>query len=436
VSPEKVASREPFSVQDYICEDTYRQTRAPVELASTLLPEAYTCPRFYALEQERVFATSWVAVGCTSQLQESGQALVVTVAGRSIIVVRDKAGRLHAFHNVCRHRGTRLLDDGCQLLRSHRIRCPYHSWTYDLEGHCLGTPLFEGSEIPAEQQGAFDMSGVKHFDKADYGLIPAAVESWAGFLFVHLNPDAPPLGAQLGDLPARLASYRLDEWRLARAKRYQAAANYKLIAENFMECYHLPWVHPELVKVSRVEDHYRWQGPGLYTGMCTTPISSNTAAGGWQGLRPLSTLRGADAVSGRFIWLFPNAAINVLPNHAFIILTRPDGPRQTSEETLILAHPECMESSGADEELDRLASFWDLVNRQDIAIVERVQAGLADPAYRGGRLCYHFEEPLHRFQNMVIDKMVGIERVPAGDEKDMVPMFGATCSHARAGHSV
>ena len=92
-------------------------------------------------------------------------------------------------------------------------------------------------------------------------------------------------------------------------------------------------------------------------------------------------------------------------------LARPEGPGQTSEETLILAHPECTEGRGADEELDQLASFWDLVNLQDIAIVERVQAGLSDPAYRGGRLCYHFEEPLHRFQNMVIDKMIGIDRV-------------------------
>ena len=419
----------PFSAQDYTREETYRQTRVPVELATTLIPKAYTCPEFYAIEQERVFATSWIAVGCTSQLQQSGQALVVTVAGRSIIVTRDKAGRLRAFHNVCRHRGARLLDDGCQALRSARIRCSYHSWTYDLEGHCLGTPLFEGSDIPENQRGAFDMSGVKHFDKADYSLIPARVENWAGLIFVNLNPDAPSLRAQLGDLPERFASYRLDEWRLVRAKRYQIAANYKLIGENFMECYHLPWVHPELIKVSRLENHYRWQGPGLYTGMCTTPISQNAEVGGWQGLRPLSTLRGADAESARFVWLFPNTAMNVLPNHAFIMLACPEGPGQTSEETLILAHPECTEGSSVGEELDQLASFWDLVNRQDIAIVERVQAGLSDPAYRGGRMCYHFEEPLHRFQNMVIDKMIGLDRVPPGDEKDMVPMFGANRPH-------
>ena len=411
------------SSQHYTSEETYRQTRTPVELAMTLIPEAYTSPDFYAIEEERVFAASWIVVGCTSQLQKSGQALVVTVAGRSIIVTRDKAGRLRAFHNVCRHRGTRLLDDGHQMLKTSRIRCPYHSWTYDLEGNCLGTPLFEGSDIPRDQQGLFDMSGLKHFDRADYGLIPAGVESWAGLIFVNLNPDALSLQVQLGDLPTRLAGYRLDDWQVVRAKHYQVAANYKLVGENFMECYHLPWVHPELIKVSRMENHYRWQGPGLYTGMCTTPISQNSSAGGWQGLRPLSALSGTDAESGRFVWRFPNTAISILPNHAFIILARPDGPGQTVEEALIFTHPECTESPGAQEELDQLASFWDLVNRQDIEIVERVQAGLSDPAYRGGRLCYHFEEPIHRFQNMIIDKMVGIDRVPPGDETEMVPMF-------------
>lgn len=419
-----------LAAQDYTREDTYRQTRAPVEEATTLIPEAYTCPVFHAIERERVFAAGWIAVGCASQLRERGQALVVAVAGRSIIVTRDKAGRLRAFHNVCRHRGARLLDGGCQTLQSSRIRCPYHSWTYDLEGRCLGTPLFDGSDIPADQQGAFDMSGTKHFDRADYGLIPAAVESWAGLIFVNLSPEAPALRAQLGDLPERLEPYRLDEWRVVRTAEYQIAANYKLIGENFMECYHLPWVHPELVKVSRLEDHYRWQGAGMYMGMCTSPISQNTDAGGWEGLQPLSTLRGADAESGRFVWLFPNTAISILPNHAFIILTRPDDAGHTTEQTFILAHPESLEHPNADRELDQLASFWDLVNRQDIAIVERVQAGLSDPAYRGGRLCYHFEEPLHRFQNMVIDKMVGIERVPGGDEQQMMPMFGPGRAHA------
>jgi choline monooxygenase len=412
-----------LSPEDYTKEETYKPTRAPVDLAVTMLPDAYTSDEFFDIERERVFAKSWIAVGCTSKVERPGQTLVVEVAGCSVIVTRNKAGELKAFHNVCRHRAATLLDEGYHALRSNRIRCPYHSWTYDLDGECLGTPLFEGSDIPEDQQGIFDMSDVKGFDKADYGLIPVRVDAWGFLVFVNLDPHAGPLADQLGDLPERCSGYRLEEWRVVREKTYEIQSNYKLIGENFMEFYHLPWVHPELVQVSKMEDHYRWQGPGMYSGFCTTPISQNTESGGWQGLPPLETLTGTDTESGRFIWLFPNTAVNILPNHAFVMITHPDGPDRTIERTFILSHPESVDTPGSEVALDQLANFWNLVNVQDIEIVERVQKGISNPAYPGGRMCYRFEEPLHRFQNMVIDKMVGVDRIPPGDEEEMSQMF-------------
>ncbi len=413
----------PIPTEDYTREETYKHTRAPVDLAVTLVPDAYTSREFFEIERERVFAASWVVVGFTSQVEEPGQVIVAEVAGRSIIVTRDKQGELRAFHNVCRHRAAKLLDDDTRAVRNNRIRCPYHSWTYDLEGRCLGTPLFEGSDIPEEARAAFDMSEVRGFDKADYGLLPVRVESWGFLVFVNLDRDAAPLAEQLGDLPERFSDYRLDEWRVAREKEYDVKANYKLIGENFLEYYHLPWVHPELVQVSRIKDHYRWQGPGLYSGFCTTPVSQNTEGGGWQGLSALSTLRGDDADSGRFVLLFPNVALSVLPNHAFVLIASPASPDMTVERAVILSHPESLDSPDAERELDQLLEFWDLVNRQDIEIVERVQQGVSNLAYRGGRMCYRFEETLHRFQNIVIDKMVGLARVPPGDEEEMVRMF-------------
>jgi choline monooxygenase len=421
--PNARLERRPIPAEDFTREETYRHTRLPVDLASTLLPDAYTSREFFDLEREKVFASSWIPVGCTSQVEGPGQTLVTEVAGRSIIVTRDKQGELRAFHNVCRHRAAKLLEEGCQVVRNNRIRCPYHSWTYDLEGACLGTPLFEGSDIPEDQRAIFDMSDVKGFDKEDYGLLSVNVDSWGFLVFVNLDPDAAPLHEQLGDLPERCAGYRLDEWKLVRQKDYEIGANYKLIGENFMEFYHLPWVHPELVKVSRMEDHYRWQGPGKYTGMCTTPISQNTEDGGWEGLPPIDALGEDDAQSGRFVWLFPNTAVNILPNHSFVMITRPQGPDRTVESTFILSHPESVDTPGSEEALDELAKFWNLVNVQDIEIVERVQQGISNPAYRGGRMCYRFEEPLHRYQNMVIDRMVGMDRVPPGDEEEGVQMF-------------
>jgi choline monooxygenase len=349
---------------------------------------------------------------------------VVEVAGRSVIVTRNRDGQLRAFHNVCRHRAARLLDaDAREVGRHGRIRCPYHSWTYDTDGRCLGTPLFEGSDIPPGQEPIFDTSVAKGFDKADYPLLGVAVDTWGFLLFVNLAPDPAPLAAQLGDLPERFAAYGLEAWTPQRRRDYDIAANYKLVGENFMEYYHLPWVHPELNQVSRFADHYRWQGPGAYTGMCTTPVSRNTDAGGWDGLAPLSTLTGDDARSGRFAWLFPTCAISVLPNHAFVLLTRPVSPGRTVETAVLLTHAESLDDPGAEAGIDALMAFWHMVNLQDIEIVERVQDGISNPAYQGGRMCFRFEEPLHRFQNMVIDRMVGIDRVPEGDDAEAVQMF-------------
>ena len=298
------------SADRFVLEETYAPTRRPVELAETLLPEGYSSEEFFAIERERVFGSGWVAVGCVAQVSRPGQVLVAEVGGRSIFVTRKHSGELRAFYNVCRHRGTRLLaSDQCQIKRF--IRCPYHSWAYDLDGKCVGTPLFAGSDIPSNQQRAFDMAGVKGFDRADYGLFSVPVDEWGPLVFVSLDDTAGSLSEHLGDLPDRTAGYRLSEWEIARTNRYEIAANYKLVAENFVEYYHLPWVHPALVQVSPVDAHHRWQGYGMYCGFCTTPIASDTEDGGWQGdLAPLGGLDSSDAVSARFIWLFPNVAIN------------------------------------------------------------------------------------------------------------------------------
>ena len=216
-----------YTREDFTREATYAATRLPVNAASTLLPEAYTSPDFYALEQERIFAGSWVAVGAVAQVRQPGAVLVAEVAGQSLLIMRDQAGALRAFYNVCRHRGTRLMSANAQV---RVIRCPYHSWGYDLSGRCIGTPLFEGSDIPADQQGLFDMSGVKAFDRADYGLLPVRVEAWGCLVFVNLDATAPPLADWLGDIPQRLGGYRLEEWDLQRSRPYHFRANWKLVA--------------------------------------------------------------------------------------------------------------------------------------------------------------------------------------------------------------
>lgn len=397
---------------DFTQEHTYRQTRAPVERAVTLIPDAYRSDEFYRIEQERVFSKGWVCVGYTSQVRETGDTLTAVVAGQHLFVTRDRAGELRAFFNVCRHRGSLLvLEDG----RHDVIRCPYHSWGYSLEGKLLGTPFFKGLDVPEEERAAFDMSEVQGFCKDDYGLLPVAVGSWGCFVFVNLAPQPRPLLEWLGDLPQRYAGHPLGELELVHRKTFHVRANWKLIAENFMEYYHLPWVHPELCNISGFKDHHRYQGPGMYTGMCTSPLSYDPNNPLSAKVPPLPGLSETDSRNAYWVLLFPNIALFLLPNHLFMLMLRPDGPRQTIEYADLLLHPYQISTPGTSDKFQAIFDFWAFVNDQDIAAVERVQQGIETRAYPGGRMCYRFEEPIHRFQNMVADAMVGAMRVPAGD---------------------
>ncbi|HKJ56460.1 MAG TPA: aromatic ring-hydroxylating dioxygenase subunit alpha [Nitriliruptoraceae bacterium] len=408
----------------WLREETYAATRLPVEQASTLIPDAYRSPAFHDLERETVWAGGWVAVGHVEQVRSTGDTLVGTVADQPIVVTRTSSGELRGFHNVCRHRAARLVDQDCQL---RRFRCRYHSWTYALDGRLLGAPLFEGSDIPVDQQAMFDTDHVAGFDPGEMGLLEVRVDQWAHLVFANLDGTAVPLHEWLGDLPERLAGYRLDEAVIQGRQPYTVRANWKLVAENFMEYYHLPWVHPELAKVSRIDDHYRFQGPGMYTGMCTTPVTQDDDSG-WSSLRPVPGLSGDDAVSGRFVFLFPSVALAVLPNHVFTIMLRPRGHDLTLEETSLALHADTVADPGVQVALGRLQSFWHHVNGEDIEVVEAVQAGIANRAYTGGRMCYRFEEPLHRFHNMVADRMVGRTRIPPGDDREDRPLFAREVS--------
>ncbi|MEM8504932.1 MAG: aromatic ring-hydroxylating dioxygenase subunit alpha [Cyanobacteria bacterium P01_D01_bin.1] len=419
---------------DYLKEKTYAQTHQPLREAMSLLADAYRQSAFYDLEQVQVFATSWVAVGYVEQIANPGQVLVAEVAGQSVMITRDRNHQLQAFYNVCRHRGSQLVKSACQL---NRFQCPYHGWQYSLRGDCTAFPMFERKQ-PAQEESS---------KQQNRNLLSVQVDTWGCLVFINLDAQAMPLRGWLGDLPQKLAGYRLQDWTLAHQRDYSIQANWKLIAENFMEYYHLPWVHPELVQVSRIEDHYRDQGTGMYTGMRTTPIAANTAAGGWQGLPTMQGLSSLESLSGRFICLFPNVCLSILPNHAFVMLLKPSGVDLTLESTALLLppadstvqeqthlEPSCLEATETPA-LEALVEFWDLVNRQDIEIVETVQKGLKNGAYQGGYLSETFEEPLHRFQNMVIDRMIGRhDWVPAGD-RTPTSLLPHSPTHAASHHS-
>ena len=412
----------PIDPARFTAEDTYRHTRLPVDLASTLIPDAYCSPEFFALERERVFASSWVAVGLVADVDTPGRCVVVEVAGRSIIVTRNRHGALRGFHNVCRHRATKLLDgDAREVGRHHRIRCPYHSWTYDTDGACLGTPLFEGSDVPAGEEAVFD-TVAQGFDKADHGLLPVSVACWGFFLFVNLSPDPEPLPTALGDLPR--AVRRLPARGVGAARRRTVRGRGELQARRR----ELHGVLPPALGPPRAEPGLEVLRPLPLAG--PGPLHRHVHHAGLGQHRRWRLGRAASAEhprAGRRRRRPLRVAVPLdrarRPAQPRLRAVQPPRRGRPHRRDRRAPHPPRGRGTPAEDGVEQLAKFWDLVNRQDLEIVERVQEGLANPAYRGGRMCFRFEEPLHRFQNMVIDKMVGLDRVPGGDDDTMARMF-------------
>ncbi|MEM9562700.1 MAG: aromatic ring-hydroxylating dioxygenase subunit alpha [Actinomycetota bacterium] len=384
---------------------TWRGTRRPLGSATGLHPSLYTDPGVHDAELDRVFERAWVCVGLTAELDEPGTVLARSIGRRSILLTRGGNGRLRGFVNACRHRGTELVEGDCTVRGT--IRCPYHRWGYDLDGTLVSTPRF--ADVPAARAASTD----------GLDLLPVRVDAMGCLLFACLDPGTPPLATWLGDLPDRLAGYELDRWHRADGLTVGIEANWKLISENYQEYYHLPWVHPGLATVSRVDDHYRYQGPGMYCGQTTTPVTDGDGST-WLSLPPMAGLDASDSVSGRHIAIFPNVLISILPNHAFVLRLEPDGPGRTREHcTWLLPPGDAVPPAERDAGFAALRQFWLDVNGEDIDIVQRSQRGLSRGAAPAGPLAPRFEEPLRRFHNMLADLCTSAElaelAIPAGD---------------------
>ena len=390
-------------------ESTWASTRRPLDKASTLAAACYTDQAFFELEQQQVFGTSWVPVAIADQVVH-GRLVVRQLGGKSIVLTRNNANELRGFLNSCRHRGTELAESDCDI--GSVIRCPYHRWGYDLDGTLVATPRFSDA-------------GVDDFDPAHYPLHHVRVAQWGVLIFVCLDPTTMGLHDWIGDLGERTGAYQLEQWRSVESRDLTIHANWKLISENFQEYYHLTWVHPELAKVSRVDDHYRYQGPGMYCGQTTTPVSGDDRDD-WTTMPTAEGLTQSDAQSGRFLTIFPNVLLSLLPNHVFVMMLTPVAPGLTVETCTFLLPPSTPDVPESDFAATR--SFWLDVNAEDIDIVERGQRGLERGGFTPGRLSPRFEEPLHRFHNMLADRFVGLDKVPDGDPNDHEPRLGTAAN--------
>jgi Rieske 2Fe-2S family protein len=362
-------------------------TLEPLERATMLPPRAFVDAGVFQWEVERIFG-GWTCVGHASRVAEPGSFLMREVGGQSVVVMGGEDERPHAFLNVCRHRGARLIGEPEGSVR-RRLVCPYHAWSYGLDG---------------ELQNARHMDGVEDFDSSCWGLIPVRTATAGGLVFVDPSGEAPDVADHVGDLAGHLEHYRVDG--LARGGRitYDVAANWKQIAENYNECLHCPGVHPELNALSHYMSGDIMVGAGAWCGgsMTLRPGASTMAReGGENGRRPIQGLAGEDLESILYFALFPNALVSLHPDYVMLHTLWPRASDRTEVVCEWYFEPATMAAEGFDP--SDAIDFWDQVNREDWHVCELTQKGVRTRGYVPGR--YSAEEAdVHAFDVMVAER--------------------------------
>jgi glycine betaine catabolism A len=342
------------------------------QLERTLPTSWYLDAGVFRTEKERIFCREWIGVCREEELPNPGDSQVLDVLGESVLLVRNREGQLRAFYNVCRHRGSRLCRPSGEPVAAGRVAlaggitagrlivCPYHRWSYDLNGTLVAAPhLGTGSG----------------FNKQEFNLYPVGVDVWGGFVFLNLTPSAAqPLAAQLGGIPDRLQRYPLQQLRIGSTIRYEVAANWKVICENYNECYHCGGVHPELCAVvPSFRDaggaNLDWsRGVPHREGAYTFTHSGTTLRRAFPGLNEDERVRHKGEL------VYPNLFLSVACDHVAAYILKPRGAERTDITCHFLFETHEIEKPGFDP--SDTVDFWDLVNRQDWTVCESVQNGI------------------------------------------------------------
>jgi len=341
----------------------------------------------YLEEARDIFGKNWVCVAAGAEIPDPGDVLPVTVAGQPLILVRDRAGGINGFHNVCSHRGVLLATE--PMKRQPSLRCPYHSWTYGHDGRLLKTPFVGGP-------GRHDCPAI---DKSKLGLRAVRTARWLDFVFVDLSGEAAALEDFMAPLSAHWAKYDFTRLVHGFRKSFSLEANWKLVIENYLESYHLPWVHPELNRVSPLDLHGQIDVAPHIFGQLT----GNYRPGGIEG-RHLPAFPGLDEAAarrGEYPVVFPNLMLGVQRDHLFGIIVRPDGQGRTVEDLHIYFADESALAPDYAEIRDKLLEGWVEVFIEDIDVVERMQKGRASAAFDGGVLTPYHDGPTRRFMALV-----------------------------------
>lgn len=339
-----------------------------VNTAPQTLPRSYYVdPQIFDRELEAFFFGRWIAAGRSSQIPNPGDYFLRETFGENLIIVRDSDGGVRAYYNVCRHRGTRLCSETEGTL-GRRIQCPYHAWTWSLDGKLLGAPHMD----PAT------------FRREDYPLHSIAVEIWDGHIFLNLSKNPEPLAHQLGALPKTFAAWQMGDLKLARRVVYEVRANWKLLVSNFNECLHCLTVHPAL---NRLTDYLgadnEAPNPNYLGGAMGFKNGAETMC--FDGRRRRDYLPGLDEkqrAQVNYYSIYPNFLLSLAPDYMMTHTLWPKAVDHTQVICEFHFHP--AELSKPDFTCDDAIEFWDMTNKEDWRIVEASQAGIRSRAYTPG----------------------------------------------------
>jgi choline monooxygenase len=349
---------------------------SPLATAQTIPSAWYTEAQFLEAEKQRIFWHSWQPVGHASKVTEPGSYLAVEIAGEPCVVVRGKDGVLRALSNVCRHRAS-IIVEGHGCVKS--LRCPYHAWTYSLDGKLLVAPEFEG---------------VENWSRDEVRLPEMRVQEWGPFIFVNVDSKAPPLREVLGSIPEEVAEVGCSADRLYFSYRrdYLIRCNWKVYVDNYLEGYHLPAAHPSLF---RELDYtaYRVDTFRYYSSQYAPIRPSNPGRGEARRYGPAEA--GNRAL---YYWIFPNFMLNVYPDNLSSNIILPVGHDQTLTIFEWFTYRKANETAKVSPET---VAFSDEIQQEDIRICENVQKGLASRTYDRGRYSVKRENGVHHFHSLL-----------------------------------
>ncbi len=335
--------------------------------ALTLDRSWYTDPFVFADERKRIFERDWICVGRTDAIPNAGDYLLANAANESLIAVRGSDGAVRAFYNVCRHRGTRL----CEASSGHfngSIQCPYHAWTYGLDGNL---------------RIARNMSDVPGFDVTAYPLRETRLALWEGFVFVSLAEESQPFEEAFGPLLHRFDRWQIGSLRTAASIDYEVEANWKLIVQNYSECYHCPLVHPQLEKLSPSDSGRNDLDEGPFLGgYSELRGDASLTTSGQRQRAPVGMVSGDDLRRVYYYAIFPSMLLSLHPDYVMVHELRPLSTGSTQIRCSWLFDPDAM--GAPDFDPSDAVDFWDMTNRQDWHVNELTQAGVQSRSYTPG----------------------------------------------------